>query len=245
MTRTVARTTTCFIRLLKDGEEKGWLGRRGNNWAALRNDEILHLEAGDSNGTLLLKIAGTDDLMGVHSSSGAIGFAAGGWARGHTWRLEGSHLVSSTENGTHEGKKLTVREGDNYLYCSDGDTVLEVELLGELPQHMSQTSSPSQTSQPSALYKIAAATAGDMVLDVKDNKFENDTPIILHKSHGGANQKFQLKPAGDGVFTIAAATAGDMVLDMRDLKDDTPIILYKSHGGANQKFQLILVDPGT
>ena len=91
-----------------------------------------------------------------------------------------------------------------------------------------------------ATYKIVSVSSGK-VLDVPNFAAGNGALIQQFQDDGGANQHWQILPAGNGVYKIVSASSGK-VLDVPDFAADNRIIQqFQDNGGANQRWRLVQV----
>lgn len=112
------------MALYGGGKRLGWMGENGKEWAILVTDvnKALVLEPYPWNGVMYYRKKGSKRYMSVSTGS-YVGFYDWTNARGFT--LKGANLVSDYNN-----QKLSfLSEADQYLYCWDAYSVLEVKFI--------------------------------------------------------------------------------------------------------------------
>jgi len=91
---------------------------------------------------------------------------------------------------------------------------------------------------PGATYMLTAKHSG-MCLDVSSESLENGAPLVQYPCHDGANQKFLLKPLGEGQYSLVARHSGKCVDIWGESKDDgAAVTQFDCHGRSNQRFTL-------
>lgn len=89
-------------------------------------------------------------------------------------------------------------------------------------------------------YFAIVASHSLMVLDVKDGSARSGASVIQYSYHGGDNQLWKFKQAGNGIYVICSKLNESLVLDITKAStaDGTPLIVYKYQNTSNQKFKL-------
>lgn len=98
------------------------------------------------------------------------------------------------------------------------------------------------TAQAQGGYRFLAFA--DKCVDVYGANTGNDVPIIQWTCNGQANQRFEIRDAGNGLVEIH--TFANKCLDVRGANDGdgVPIIQYQCTGNYNQRFRIAAVGNG-
>ena len=89
-------------------------------------------------------------------------------------------------------------------------------------------------------YEITSIKSGKC-LDVYDDRSANKTNLIQHVSNGNDNQRWIIKPSGDGEYFNIISKSSGLYVDVAGAgaEDGTNIWMYLGNGGGAQKWKFI------
>ena len=162
-------------------------------------------------------------------------------------------LYENIEEGKEDNFDQRIREGDDiglydygsimhysaYAFSKNRKPTIEVLQSGQEIGQRNGLSIGDISTVASVYTSNLAAKHSGKVLDVAEGNTEDGATIIQWSKSGGDNQKWQLKPAGDGYYYVVVQHSGK-VLDVADgsTEDGATIIQWSEAGSDNQKWQL-------
>jgi uncharacterized repeat protein (TIGR03803 family) len=191
---------------------------------------LYHFSGADGENPGAGVIQGSDGrLYGTTTNGGAFGFGTA-FVLSVTGELRTMHDFTSPDGGNPITELIQANDGAFYGVAStggpDGNGVIFRIRLGTPPPPTGE------------FFEIVSRNSGKC-LDVFGASTDAGASVIQWICHGGANQQWQLEPAGGGAVRIIARHSG-LALDVFGalLDDVTPIIQWPVHGGDNQVWTL-------